>query len=426
MLKKEYAFLTQFLLEAVTFLTKVIPKRSVLTWVELLFGAMLTQTGFVTDAYLVIDACRHWTSYYKWLQHGKWSWTALGLQTARFAIGRTASKYLYAAIDDTLVLRSSRKAPESRVHHQHGKKANRPTFILGQNWVSLAIIVSAGWRSVAVPVLSRLPRSTGNGGKLTAANTLLRVFKPLVDGLNFILLLDSWYMRRKVIFPVLEKNGAVIGQVRKDTALFLPPEPSLKKRGRPRKYGLKMTQTVVDQLPVGYQRLFIYGAWHRVEYRSCLALARFLNGRTIRAVWVRMAKDDGPFQKQRLILSTDLSISPVRVILAYAKRWTIEDMFNQVKNRWGMNQTWQQTRQVLHRWVQILSTSFALVQLLAIQAGKEGIDLVSFSPWRKNHPITAGRIRSVLDRIFRHFNIRSLWNPKSQKFESVKCDVQLE
>ncbi|HDH15602.1 MAG TPA: transposase, partial [Gammaproteobacteria bacterium] len=44
---------------------------------------MLTPTGFVTDAYLMLNMSRHWTSYYKWLQKGKWSWLALARQFVR-------------------------------------------------------------------------------------------------------------------------------------------------------------------------------------------------------------------------------------------------------------------------------------------------------------------------------------------------------
>jgi hypothetical protein len=32
-------------------------------------------------------------------------------------------------------------------------------------------------------------------------------------------------------------------------------------------------------------------------------------------------------------------------------------MFNQLKNAWGLQETWQQTRQVLHRWVQLLTVA---------------------------------------------------------------------
>ncbi len=44
---------------------------------------MLTPTGFVTDAWLMVNMCNHWSSYYKWLQKGKWSWLALARQFVR-------------------------------------------------------------------------------------------------------------------------------------------------------------------------------------------------------------------------------------------------------------------------------------------------------------------------------------------------------
>jgi transposase len=47
---------------------------------------MLSQNGFVTEARMAICARRHWTSYFKWLQKGRWSWVAIGLQTARLAL----------------------------------------------------------------------------------------------------------------------------------------------------------------------------------------------------------------------------------------------------------------------------------------------------------------------------------------------------
>ncbi len=54
-------------------MSKALPLRSVGTFIELLFGAMLTPMGFVTEAYLAIPMRNHWSSYYKWLQKGKWS-----------------------------------------------------------------------------------------------------------------------------------------------------------------------------------------------------------------------------------------------------------------------------------------------------------------------------------------------------------------
>lgn len=413
---KGYGNIPNALFEAITFLAQALPKRSVATWLELLFGAMLTQAGFVTEAYLAITARRHWTSYYKWLQVGKWSWVALGLQTARLALREVPGKRCFLVIDDTVVFRSSPKAPESRFHHQHGQKSNRPVFVRGQNWVSLALSISKNWRSLAVPVLSRLPRATGNGGKLVAAKTLLRVAKPLFTQHLATLLLDSWYMRKSLLLPAQQMGYQVIGQVRKDTALYYAPPPSTGKRGRPRKYGDKMTPAKVAELPVVCQRFFLYGAWHILHYRTAQVMARFLDGQPVRAVWVQMAREDGSLRQQRLFLSTDLSLSAARIILAYGRRWSIEDMFNQLKNRWGWKETWQQTRQVLHRWVQILSTGYALPQLLNHQGCREVQRLASLSPWRGKQTVTAGLARQGLARIFRHVDIRALWNPKSRIF----------
>ncbi len=62
----------------ITFLAHALPLRSVPTFSELVGGALLSQRGGVTAAYLAITAQRHWTSYYKGLPQGRGSWVRLG------------------------------------------------------------------------------------------------------------------------------------------------------------------------------------------------------------------------------------------------------------------------------------------------------------------------------------------------------------
>ena len=422
---KGYRHIPRALFDAITFLAQALPKRSVPTFLELLFGAMLTQTGFVTDAYLAVNSVRHWNSYYKWLHFGKWSWVALGCQTARLALQMFPRRRWFLMIDDTIVFRSSKKAPGSAIHHQHGNKTNRPTFVRGQCWVTLALNLSKGLRSLGIPLLSRLARQGGNSGKLVAAQTLLRVVAPLFRGLQTFLLMDSWYMRCNLITYAMESGLSVIGQVRKDTALFHAPERT-HKRGRPRKYGDRVSADWVASLPEVRQQFAIYGKTQTVHYRSAIVLARFLKGRPVRMVWSQLEKEDGTRTQTSLILSTDITLSGARVILGYGRRWSIEDLFNQLKNRWGWKETWQQSRQVLHRWVQILSVSYAIPQLLALLNEAKVSYLASFAPWRQKQPITAGRVRQGLQRFFGHVNIRAMWNPKSGKFGPQKWPVEDE
>ncbi|MDD3294490.1 MAG: hypothetical protein PHG20_07370 [Geobacteraceae bacterium] len=196
----------------------------------------------------------------------------------------------------------------------------------------------------------------------------------------------------------LDHGLQVIGQVRRDMALFHLPERT-GKRGRPRKYGDKVSAEWVDSLPVS-MRCLIYGKTQMVYYRSAIVLARFLNGRAVRIVWSQLVNEDGSRTKASLILSTDISLSAARVILNYGRRWSVEDLFNQLKNRWGWKETWQQSRQVLHRWVQILSLSYVIPQLLVIFDDAKVKVLASFAPWRQKQPITAGRVRQGLQRFF--------------------------
>lgn len=136
-------------------------------------------------------------------------------------------------------------------------------------------VISRMLATAAIPILSRLMRVKGNGSKLSAAKTLIRVIGPVFANLRVRLLLDSWYMRCILLRAAFGAGFQVIGQVRKDTALFRIPEQTTK-RGRPRKYGVKYAPDDIEKLPIIPVRLFIYGKLQWVWYRSVVAKARFL------------------------------------------------------------------------------------------------------------------------------------------------------
>jgi hypothetical protein len=413
---KGYRHIPRVLFVIITFLVGALPIRSVPTFIELLFGAMLSQAGFVARAWMAVSMHRHWTSYYKWLQKGKWSWVALGLQMARLLRSFFPSKCNLIVIDDTIILRASKKAPDSKIHHQHGNKPNRPRYVRGQCWVSLAQVVEKGLTKAAIPLLSRMMRADGNTSKLDAAKVLIRAIAPVFADQKTCLLLDSWYMRGCLIAYAAKHNIRVIGQVRKDTALYDVPIPT-GKRGRPRKYGDKYTPERVVQLPEKRARMFLYGKKQWLFYKSVVAKARFLNGTKVRAVWTCFENEDRSRMKPRLILSTDLSLTPQQIIATFSRRWAIETMFAQLKNNWGWKEAWQQTRQVLHRWTQILSIGYAIPQLMALKGCHQIATLTDLTPWRRKKVLTAGQVRIGLQRILSHVNIRAWWNPKSRKFE---------
>ena len=58
-------------------LAEAVPRRARTTFTELLLGAATTRGGHVTDAILAAGLSRSRTSYYRFLQRGRWTWLAV-------------------------------------------------------------------------------------------------------------------------------------------------------------------------------------------------------------------------------------------------------------------------------------------------------------------------------------------------------------
>lgn len=205
--------------------------------------------------------------------------------------------------------------------------------------------------------------ASSNTGKWVAANTLVRAVQSFFRGLRVRVLMDSGYMRQYVISTMLNRGFHVIDQVRRDTRLYDLPAPRLEsQRGRSRRYGEKLTPEQAEQLPRCMAPLHIYDKEQRVRLRSILAKVRFLNGRLVRVVWCEFENDHKPGQWKTasLLLSTDTTLTSEQIVESYSLRWSIEPMFNQLKQAWGMKEAWQQTRQTLHRWVHITMAGLRL------------------------------------------------------------------
>lgn len=178
-------------------------------------------------------------------------------------------------------------------------------------------------------------------------------------------------------------------------------------------------------MPVTRTELPLYGKVQRVQIRTAEVKARFLKGRAVRAVWVRFEDKAGQLSATRLLLATETAMSAEEIVAGYAKRWSIEPMFNQLKNGWGIKEAWQQHKLTLLRWVHLRQAAFAVMQLLAFNAGQNDLQLASLTPWRSKDPMTAGRMRLALARIFGQFAVRSLWDVKSRKFGVVNPEDSL-
>jgi hypothetical protein len=387
-------------------LAAAVPARTRTTFTELLVGAATTRGGHVTDAILAAGLTRSWTTYYWFIEYGRWAWLAVWQALPAVLTALFAPAVWYVVIDDTVVERISARAPGSLIHHNHTAKPNRPRFLRGQGWLCLAAVVERDWKVGAVPLMLRLVRRGANRGKLRSARFLLRLLGNRLGQVR--VLLDAWFMRGWLILATVADGHTVIGRVRRDLALYSVPRPARCRRGRPRKYGERVTRSRIEALPLQRSAQILYGNLEVVRFRTALVAARFLKGRVVRAVWVQLERPDRRDKptEERLLICTDPGLPATEIITGYAKRWSVEPLFAAIKHQWGLKDAWQRARQVLMRWVTLVAAGYALSQILLDPARLPG--LADPAPWRPRDTRTAGLIQAGFARILHAVGLPAL------------------
>ena len=269
-------------------ITAAMPARVRTTFLDLLLGAAVSKGGHVTDAILAAGLSRGWSTYDWFLEQGRWSWLRIWAALLDVLTMLFHPPVWSAVIDDTVVERVSTAAPGSLTHHNHNARPNRPKFLRGQGWLCLAAVIERNAFAVgAVPLLLRLVRRGTNRGKLRSAGLLLRMLGQRLGRVR--LLLDAWFMPAWLIHRALAAGHTVIGCARRDLALFEVPKPPRKRRqGRPLKSGARLSPERIVALPAQRSAEILYGKMQVVRYRTCLAAARFLRGRVVRARLVKV------------------------------------------------------------------------------------------------------------------------------------------
>jgi hypothetical protein len=121
-------------------------------------------------------------------------------------------------------------------------------------------VLGSGGQKYVLSMVSRLVPVAGNRNRLTIAMALVRGLAPAMMNRPVRILFDAWFMRARLVLPLLSRKTWVIGQARRDTALFLLLIVVLKPgRGRPRTNGVGMTSDAIRALPATELKLTLYG-----------------------------------------------------------------------------------------------------------------------------------------------------------------------
>jgi SRSO17 transposase len=255
-----------------------------------------------------------------------------------------AHSVLFLIVDDTICQKSGKKIPGCAWHRDHAQKA----YVFGHQWVLFALL----YKDFLLPLWAKLYHPKGTKGcgpfqsKITMAKRMLQTFR-LPIPCKVYLLADSWYWAKELALLCRKYGYHMISQLKTTSVIFIN--------------GKKTKVTTLSDISSAYREVsaFIYGK------NKTLKIARFVGIiQGLGKVAVVVVKEKR--KKTSYLVSTNLHLSALDIVKYYAKRWKIEQMIKDLKQRLGFGHYQVRNPQAIQRHVAIVLLSYGLLIFLKI------------------------------------------------------------
>jgi len=252
---------------------------------------------------------------------------------------------LFLIVDDTLAKKTGKKIPGCGWHKDH---AQNMANVFGHQWVLSALLC----KDFLLPLWAKLYHPKGTRGcgpfqtKITLAQKIIRALA-LPIPCKLYVLADSWYWA-KTLVQVCRKCGYhMISQLKSNSVLWVRGE--------------KTNVTSLLDLVSSYRKvsLFVYGK------TKTLHIAKFIGDiKGLGKVTVVVVKEKR--KKPIYLVCTNIHLPAIDIIKYYAKRWKIEQMIKDLKQRLGFGDYQVRNLQAIQRHVALVLLSYFVLILLKI------------------------------------------------------------
>jgi len=255
-----------------------------------------------------------------------------------------AHSVLFLIVDDTIVQKCGKKIPGCAWHRDHAQKS----YVFGHQWVLSALL----YKDFLLPLWAKLYHPKGTRGcgsfqtKITMAKKMLQALR-LPIPCKVYLLVDSWYWAKQLAQLCRKYGYHMISQLKTTSVVFMN--------------GKKTKVTALSNIDSAYREvtLFVYGK------NKTLKIARFVGIiQGLGKVAVVVVKEKR--KKTSYLVSTNLHLSALDIVKYYAKRWKIEQMIKDLKQRLGFGHYQVRNSQAIHRHVALALLSYCILILLKI------------------------------------------------------------
>jgi len=255
-----------------------------------------------------------------------------------------AHSVLFLIVDDTIIQKSGKKIPGCAWHRDHAQKA----YVFGHQWVLFALL----YKDFLLPLWAKLYHPKGTQGcgpfqtKITMAKRMLQTFR-LPIPCKVYLLADTWYWAKELAQLCRKYGYHMISQLKTTSVLLMN--------------GKKTKVTALSTISSTYREVFvfIYGK------NKTLKIARFVGIiQGLGKVAVVVVKEKR--KKTSYLVSTNLHLSALDIVKYYAKRWKIEQMIKDLKQRLGFGHYQVRNLQAIQRHVALVLLSYGVLIFLKI------------------------------------------------------------
>ncbi len=312
-----------------------------------------------TEMIGITSFCRFWgagKSAYIALEHflrfSSWQVGFLISQWAAFVLSQNVAVKIQGRTviigDHTYVPKDGRQMPGVVTMHQHSETQTKPSYFRGHFWGAICLLGGSIAKPFGIPLDLAIHQGTihiGENTKECEETSGTRIVQMAIDfasknGKSCVLVLDAFFPCEAVFslaysawsIKLQQPIVDLIIRAKKNCVAYYEAEaPIEKKRGRPKKYGEKVT---LMELFDSSAKLFkkakceVYGKSEEVSYMAINLLWK-PTGALIRFVLCESSHG------RIILMCSNLDQDPLLALQAYCLRVRIETMFDVMKNLMG-------------------------------------------------------------------------------------------
>jgi hypothetical protein len=322
-----------------------------------LAAGLAAQTGRRTVCGMILGAglggvVRH-ERFHRFFSAAAWCPDELGLTLARLLADRLIppGAELVVVVDDTLLKRWGRKVFGVFWTHD-GAAQGKEKLGRGNRWVVAAIVVQLPFTTipVGVPVLARLWRGKGTAPPTELAKDMVLVLAAAFPGRRIQVVGDAAYHSK--VLRDLPPQVSWVCRLAATAVLQGPRPPRTGRRGAPRKIGdrLGTCAEIAATATWAQHRLQVYGQATAMSIAQLTGQWYTVFGVTpVRIILVRNDADRSGKAYHLGLVTTDTTSPVAGMVVRYAMRWSIEVIFEQIRNLLGAGQARNRLQKAVER-----------------------------------------------------------------------------